>query len=66
MALPKPLRKKLLLQKLKLLKKQLRRRLKPLRFAGYVQYPLCEIIKAAFAAFFILNFTHGQTYRRRH
>jgi hypothetical protein len=66
MALLKQLRKKLLLQKLKLLKSQLRRRLKPLLFAGYVKYLLCEIIKAAFAAFFILNFTHGQTYRCRH
>jgi hypothetical protein len=70
MALLKQLRKKLLLQKLKLLKSQLRRRLKSLQFAGYLKYLLCEIIKAAFAAFFIacfyLNRAHGQTYCRRY
>jgi hypothetical protein len=71
MALLKQPRKKLLLQKLKLLQSQpLRRRLNSLQFAGYVKYLLCEIIKAAFAAFFIscfcLNRVHGQTYRRCH
>jgi len=70
MAPLKLLRKKLLLQKLKLLQSQLRRRLNSLQFVGYVKYLLYEIIKAAFAAFFIFCFclirVHGQTYRRCH
>ena len=63
MALLKQLRKKLPLQKLKLLKRQLRRRLKTLQVAGYEKYLLCEIIKAAFAAFFIFCFTVCYTNR---
>jgi hypothetical protein len=56
MALQKQLRKKQLLQKLKPLKSQLRRSNRHTQQWGWA-YPLpCEIIKAAFAAFFITSF----------
>jgi hypothetical protein len=58
MAPLKQLRKKLLLQKLKLLKSQLRRKLnnRLTQQRGWAFTLPCEIIKAAFAAFFIASF----------